>query len=91
VDCFGARVSGNGYTTVNINASGVIVGNYIDENGVNHGFQRSVSGNITTGNVPGAGTGSGQGTLPSSNDASGAITGSYIDAGDVYRGFLLIP
>jgi hypothetical protein len=69
----------------------VIVGQYLDANGVNHGFQRSAAGTIVTGNVPGAGTGAGQGTIPTTNEASGAIAGYYVDSSGVDHGFLLIP
>jgi hypothetical protein len=36
--------SGQGSFPVNINASGAIIGEYVDGNGVNHGFQRSARG-----------------------------------------------
>ena len=62
--------------------------NYIDANDVNHGAFRAPDGAITMFDVPGAGTGPGQGTLPASNNPAGTITGSYIDATDVNHGFL---
>jgi len=44
---------------------------------------------IATFDAPGAGTGSGQGTLPSSLNLGGVIQGAYIDSGGgVYHGFL---
>jgi hypothetical protein len=58
---------------------------------VNHGFQRSPNGSIATGNVPGAGTGSGQGTIPNSNGRTNKIDGEYIDASGVIHGFLFTP
>jgi hypothetical protein len=73
----------------NINASGAITGNYIDANGTNHGFLRAPDGTITaTFDVPGAGTGPGQGTIASCNNDADAITGNYIDASNVNHGFM---
>ena len=46
---------------------------------------------ITTFDVPGAGTGPGQGTVPACNNPVGAITGYYIDGNDVTHGFLQTP
>ena len=60
-------------------------------NNVNHGFVRAPDGTITTFDVPGAGTGPGQGTVPETINASGAITGWDIDANDVSHGFLRAP
>jgi hypothetical protein len=53
--------------------------------GVNHGFVRTQRGDITTFDVPGAGTGSGQGNIPGSSDPAGGITGYYVDASGVPR------
>ena len=39
--------------------------------------------------VPGTGTGAGQGTIPLGNNNPGAITGEYIDGGNVVHGFLV--
>jgi hypothetical protein len=47
-----------------ISVVGTISGNYVDTNGVNHGFLRAPDGTITTFAVPEAGTGSFQGTVP---------------------------
>ena len=41
--------------------------------------------------VPGAGTGSGQGTTPFNNNPADAITGFYIDASGVVHDFLRTP
>jgi len=62
--------------------------NYLDSSEVNHGFLRTVDGTITTLNVPGAGTGSDQGTFAVDINAGGAITGSYLDSSNVNHGFL---
>ena len=63
--------------------------NYVDANDVNHGALRAPNGAITTFDVPGAGTGPGQGTLPASNNPADGIVGTYIDANDVEHGFLV--
>jgi hypothetical protein len=60
----------------------------VDANGVNHGFVRSPGAEIITFDVPGAGTASGQGTIPGSSDPAGAIAGRYVDASGVSHGFL---
>ena len=44
---------------------------------------------IVTFDAPGAGTASGQGTVPSSITPGGAIAGYYADAGNVHHGFFL--
>jgi hypothetical protein len=63
----------------------------VDASDVNHGFVHASDGTITTFDVPGAGTGPGQGTIPLSNNPVDAITGYYIDASDVTHGFLRTP
>ncbi len=45
-------------------------------------------GNFISFDAPGAGTGSGQGTYPSSINPAGAITGHYVDANSLSHGFL---
>jgi len=79
-----------------LNQFGAIAGIYSDANSVNHGFLRSPDGNITTFDVPDAGTDIGQGTgCPSDCSVSinnwGAITGTYIDANYNYHGYLRSP
>jgi hypothetical protein len=49
---------------------------------------RQARGTFTTFDVPGAGTGYGEGTIPSGINSAGAITGSYFDSKDVGHGFL---
>ena len=39
--------------------------------------------------TPGAGTGSGRGTVPISFNPGGVIVGYYLDARNVFHGFLL--
>jgi hypothetical protein len=58
---------------------------------VNHGFVRSPFGAITTFDAPGAGTASGQGTLPNTPNVFGVITGQYIDSTGLHHGFLRYP
>jgi hypothetical protein len=58
---------------------------------VNHGFVRGPFGNMTTFNVPEAGTGSGQGTIPEGIDLLGGITGQYVDSSNVNHGFVTAP
>jgi hypothetical protein len=55
---------------------------------VNHGFVRNADGLITTFDVPHAGTGAGQGTIPNGNNRPGVIVGTYIDANGANHGFL---
>ncbi len=49
------------------------------------------NGHIIRFDVPGAGTGAGQGTTPYYINDAGAITGWYVDAGGVNHGFLRAP
>ena len=60
-----------------ITADGSVAGWYMDANNVNHGFVRSADGHITKFDVPGAGTGAGQGTVALGMNDAGAITGRY--------------
>jgi hypothetical protein len=71
-----------------LNQEGEVTGTYLDANGAFHGFVRAANGTITTYNVKGAGTGSGQGTSASSISDLGATTANYIDASGVNHGFL---
>jgi len=49
---------------------------------------RAWHGTVTKFNVPGAGKGGGQGTIPLTDNALGA-TGSYFDDNNVIHGFLV--
>lgn len=71
-----------------LNPEGAVVGQYVDNNCVIHGFVRSADGSITQFDVPGAGTGAGQGTFAVSNNPAGEVTGSYLDGSNVYHGFV---
>ncbi len=91
-DAPGAGTSGHrGTSPISINA-GVITGPYVTGSDVTtsvwHGFVRATNGDITTINVPGAGTGDKQGTQPTSINASGVIAGMYTDSNSVYHGFI---
>jgi hypothetical protein len=62
---------------------------------VHHGYLRSPDGKLTTFDVPGAGTGSGQGTncpgcAPGLNQW-GAVAGIYSDANSVNHGYVRSP
>ena len=85
--CFGSGAS-------NVNAFGIIVGGYEDNNGnfVHHDFVRSPDGKLKTFDVPGAGTGSYQGTgCPGCYlgfNQFGTVAGIYSDSNSVNHGFL---
>ena len=61
-----------------------------------HGFVRAPDGEMTTFDVPGAGTGAGtgvgfgfvQGTLPLGNNLEGVVPGIYVDQNNASHGFL---
>lgn len=59
------------------NDAGLIVGNYMDGNSVNHGFVRTPKGKISTFDVTGAGN-------------QGTITGYFTDANGVNHGFIVV-
>ena len=80
--------SGNGTFGVGLIPGGSVEGVYVDVNFVLHGFVRSNKGTFTTYNVPAAGTGPAQGTLPESNNTPGVIAGNYLDGNGVDHGFL---
>ena len=74
-----------------ISNSGLIVGNYVDGNGVNHGFVREPNGRITTFDVPGGGTGPGEGTVPNGITDTGVVVGGLFDGSHVFHGFFGRP
>jgi hypothetical protein len=86
-----------GNEATNIDRWGISVGNFADNsaNLVQHGFIRMPDGKFTTFDVPGAGTGPGQGTgCPGCNlgfNRWGMIAGSYSDSNYVSHGFLREP
>jgi hypothetical protein len=76
-----------------INPEGEVVGEYLDNNWVWHGYVRTPRGAITEFNDPNAGTGvdSGQGTLTLGIDPAGEIWGTYMDPNYVFHGYLRSP
>jgi hypothetical protein len=88
--CFGSGASA-------VNAFGIIAGGYEDNSGnfVHHSFLRTHDGKLKTIDVPGAGSGSYQGTgCPGCYlglNQFGAIAGIYSDANSVNHGFLRTP
>jgi len=72
-------------------SSGVITGSFNDGFTINHGFLRASDENLTTFDVPGAGTGFNQGTAPLGITPGGVIMGLYIDSNSVNHGFLFLP
>jgi hypothetical protein len=88
--CFGACP---GTVAVNANAEGAVVGYYVDDSNLFHGFVRCPDGHIETFDAPGAGSipGSGQGTVAYSINAEGAIAGQFQDEKYRYHGFLRSP
>jgi hypothetical protein len=69
-----------------------IAGNYIDANGVYHGFLRAPDGTITKFDVPGGGKGAGQGTVEVKGMTPALeIVGTTYDANGVGHGFLRTP
>ena len=78
--------------TALINPWGTIAGYYQDQrSNVYHGFVRGPRGTIANFDVPGAGTGSGQGVFPFAFSLSGAVTGYYCDANNLCHGFVRLP
>src|SRR5580700_1754061 len=76
--------AGQGTGGFGINPQGTVVGSYLDDNNVFHGFQCvSGCGSLSTlpkCDAPGAGTGANQGTISFSINPFGVVVGYYIDA-----------
>jgi hypothetical protein len=68
-----------------------ITGSFNDGFAVKHGFLRASDGTVTTFDVPGAGTGFNQGTVPLGISPAGVIMGLYIDAKYRHHGFFFLP
>jgi hypothetical protein len=93
IDVSGAGTTANrGTAAISINAGGDIAGVYTtgtyQGTSVRHGFIRFTDGSIKTFDVPEAGAGYAQGTVPLSINSSQVITGTYIDASGKYHGFI---
>jgi hypothetical protein len=86
-----------GTGATNINAIGTIAGGFEDNSGnfVHHSLLRSPDGKLKTIDVPGAGTGSYQGTgcpgCAMGLNQLGAMAGIYSDANSVNHGFVRSP
>jgi uncharacterized membrane protein len=72
-----------------INDAGVVVGSYVDNAGVNHGFSWSKGVFRTLPNPPGTGTSAGQGVVPTDENPSGVIVGEYYTSIGALHGFVL--
>jgi hypothetical protein len=84
--------AGQGTGGFGINPQGTVVGSYLDDGNVFHGYQ-CVSGcgsasTFTTFNAPGAGTAANQGTITFAINVFGVITGYFIDTNNVAHGFV---
>jgi hypothetical protein len=88
--CYGSAMTA-------INIWGISVGGFMDNSGnfVERGLIRYLDGRLQTFEVPGAGTGTGQGTgcpgCASGLNQWGTIAGTYTDSNNVYHGFLRSP
>jgi hypothetical protein len=80
--------AGQGTISYGINLLGTVVGSYIDENGVSHGFLLHPGNNFTTIDAPGAGKIAGTGTTAIGLNVEGAVAGYYIDGNSEYHGFI---
>jgi hypothetical protein len=74
-----------------MNSTHTITGSYTDSSGVYHSFLRSPSGHYTLFNAPGAGTGSGQGTIAGDINDNAEIVGAYADSNGVFHVFFRTP
>lgn len=71
-----------------VNGEGAVAGSYLDDLNVFHGFVRARDGEITEFDVPGAGSGAGQGTEVGGINERGENSGSYVDGNSVAHGFI---
>ena len=72
-----------GTWSIGVNARGSIVGQYIDLNGVYHGFLRRPNGKFAKFDPPGS-----MGTWAYALNDADVIAGWYADAGQVYHGYV---
>ena len=91
----GTNSKKQGTTPVAVNASGAIIGYYIDSSTVQHGFVRSASGTYTAIDPTGVATCVNQsnsskfgGTTASGIDAAGDVAGTYLDTSCAQHGFI---
>lgn len=78
---YGTRVS-------EMNTGGTLTGDFTDANNAFHGYLRKADGTFTVFDVPGAGTGASQGTIPWTINVKGAVCGSAVDSGGVRHAFI---
>jgi hypothetical protein len=74
-----------------ITSAETITGSFNDGFAVKHGFLRDSDGRVTSFDVPGAGTGFNQGTVPLGISPAGLIMGFFVDAKYRPHGFLFLP
>jgi hypothetical protein len=87
----GAFQGCNAFTQDSLNDVGATAGWGVDDNFADHGWVRAPDGKITTFDVPGGGTGAGQGTVAGGINLWGTIAGWLIDSDSVYHGFVRTP
>jgi uncharacterized membrane protein len=80
---------GAGTYAEGINDRGLVVGNYVDNKGVNHGFTWSHGVFGTVPNPPGTDTAAGDGVIPSDESPSGVLVGYYFNHAGGIDGFVL--
>lgn len=80
----GAASSG----AVNINANGIVVGNFVDNGSISHAYLRNSDGTFVILDAPGAGQSPISGTYVVAINDSGTIAGWYTDANGVRHGFV---
>lgn len=86
------NAAGQGTFPYVITPGGWIAGNFVDTNGVYHGFLRSPNGSITTFDVPGEGTAAGQGVIEVKGLTPALeIVGTVQGANNIFHGFLRTP
>ena len=73
---------------IGLNPEGAIAGAIIDDDNVLHGYFRKPDGSFVVIEVPGAGTGPGQGTDTDGIGANYFVPGIYIDSNSAYHGFI---
>ena len=61
---------------------------YVDASSVVHSHVRAADGTVTTFDAPGAGAGSGQGTVPEGINPAGTIIGQYVDSSGANHGYV---
>jgi hypothetical protein len=69
----------------------VIAGSYTDASGAEHCYLRASDGTFTTYDVPGVGTGPGQGTFVTGINPAGATTGAWVDPSNVGHAYVRAP